>query len=67
MSKTKDKEACSVYTARLLAIKWGCSERYIRSLVARGELRAFRLGGKLLRITAEAAKEFERRDVGGKT
>jgi excisionase family DNA binding protein len=35
-----------------------CSERHIRNLVAAGQLRAFRLGGKLLRIPSDAVEEF---------
>jgi excisionase family DNA binding protein len=40
-------------------MEWGCSERHIRNLVAAGELRAFRLGRKLLRITSDAVEEFK--------
>ena len=42
----------SVYTPAALAREWSCSERHIRNLVAAGQLRGFRLGGKLLRIPA---------------
>ena len=47
-----------VFTPAALAREWLCSERHIRNLIAAGELRAFRLGGKLLRIQAEAVEEF---------
>jgi len=53
----------SVYTPAALAREWECSERHIRNLVAAGQLRAFRLGGKLLRITAEAAEDFQCRQT----
>ena len=53
----------SVYTPAALAREWSCSERHIRNLVAAGQLRAFRLGGKLLRITAEAAEDFQCRQT----
>jgi hypothetical protein len=46
-----------------LAEEWCCSERHIRNLVAAGQLRAFRLGGKLLRITAEEAENFQCRNT----
>jgi len=42
----------------MLAETWCCSERHIRNLVAAGQLRAFRLGGKLLRIPSDAVEEF---------
>ena len=48
----------TVYTPAALAREWACSERHIRNLVATGQLRAFRLGGKLLRIPSDAAEEF---------
>ena len=48
------------YTTATLAEEWGCSERLIRNLVASGELRAFKLGEKLIRIPPEAAEEYMR-------
>jgi excisionase family DNA binding protein len=48
----------AVYTPAMLATEWQCSERHIRNLIARGELRAFRLGGKLVRIPFDAVEEF---------
>src|SRR5215467_10796610 len=48
------------YTPAALALEWQCSERHIRNLVTKGHLRAFRLGGKLLRIPVEAVEEMER-------
>jgi excisionase family DNA binding protein len=48
----------SVFTPAALAREWECSERHIRNLVAAGQLRAFRLGGKLLRIPEDAVQEF---------
>ena len=53
-----DAPSRSVYTPAMLAEAWCCSERHIRNLVAAGELRAFRLGGKLLRIPQDAVQEF---------
>jgi excisionase family DNA binding protein len=46
------------FTPAMLAKEWACSERHIRNLVAAGQLRAFRLGGKLLRIPEDAVQEF---------
>jgi excisionase family DNA binding protein len=47
------------FTPAQLAERWGCSTRHVRNLVIEGRLRAFRLGGKLLRIPAQAVEEFE--------
>lgn len=49
----------TVYTPATLAKKWACSERHVRNMIDRGELPAFRLGGKLLRIRAEDVEAFE--------
>jgi excisionase family DNA binding protein len=46
------------HTPATLAAEWGCSARHIRNLIDNGELRAFRLGRKLLRIPAAAVEEF---------
>lgn len=50
------------HTPATLAAEWRCSARHVRNLIELGELRAFRLGGKLLRIPADAVEEFERRN-----
>ncbi len=49
-----------VYTPKMLAERWACSETHVRTLVRQNKLRAFRLGGKLLRIPEDAVEEFER-------
>jgi excisionase family DNA binding protein len=49
------------YTPKTLAARWLCSERHIRNMIDRGELPAFRLGGKLLRIRREDVEAFEAR------
>src|SRR5205807_2282628 len=47
------------YTPATLAAEWGCSPRHVRNLVNSGQLRAFRLGQKLLRIPPDAVEEYE--------
>jgi excisionase family DNA binding protein len=47
------------YTPATLAERWGCSARHVRDLIAEGQLEAFRLGDKLLRIKPEAVEAFE--------
>ena len=47
------------FTAAMLAKRWSCSPRTVRNLIATGELPAFRLGGKLLRISQAAVERFE--------
>lgn len=49
----------NVFTPSTLAERWECSERHIRSMIDRGELPSFRLGGKLLRIRAADVEDFE--------
>jgi excisionase family DNA binding protein len=49
----------NVFTPATLAEWWACSERHVRNLIDGGELPAFRLGGKLWRITPEAVRTFE--------
>lgn len=51
----------AVYSVRTLAERWGCSHGLVRSMIARGELKSFRHGGHLIRITADAVAEVEAR------
>ena len=52
-----------VYTPATLARRWQCSERHVRNLIRDGKLAAFRVGGKLLRVSAAVVEEFERRET----
>ena len=47
------------YTCEQVADLWGCSPNHVRNLIHRGELRAFRLGARLIRIPADAIAEYE--------
>ena len=47
------------YSVRDLAQRWACSRETVYSLIRSGELRAFRAGGKLLRITAAEVDRWE--------
>ena len=53
----------NAYSPRTLALEWQCSERHIRNLIERGELKGFHLGGKLLRIEAAEAEAFKARNA----
>lgn len=48
------------YTPAELAARWKCSASFVRRLIDNGELPAFRIGNKLLRVTAEAVEGYER-------
>jgi excisionase family DNA binding protein len=48
------------YTPETLADRWRCSASHVRKMIGRGELPAFRLGGRLLRVRARVVEEFER-------
>lgn len=52
-----------VLTPEMLAEYWGCSGRHVRNLINRGELSAFRIGAKLVRIRRESIEEFESRNA----
>ncbi|TIR87380.1 MAG: helix-turn-helix domain-containing protein [Mesorhizobium sp.] len=53
----------NVYSPRTLAHEWGCSERHIRNLINEGQLRAWRAGGKLLRIDPKDVEEYKCRNT----
>ena len=50
------------YSPETLAERWGCTPSHVRKMVRRGDLRAFRLGGKLLRIPAVEVERIEAMD-----
>ncbi|KAB7782893.1 helix-turn-helix domain-containing protein [Methylorubrum populi] len=43
----------NVYTPETLAKRWRCSANHVRNMIKRGDLPAFRSGGRLLRIRAD--------------
>lgn len=49
-----------VLTPAKLADRWQCSERHVRNMIKSGELPAFKLGDKLIRIKISDVEEFER-------
>lgn len=55
----------NVFTPASLADWWGCSERQVRKMIDAGDLPAFRLGGKLLRIRPEDVEAFECQNQSG--
>ncbi len=48
------------YTPQQVAERWKCSASFVRRLIDNGELSAFRVGGKLLRVTDAALTDYER-------
>ncbi|UZD70901.1 helix-turn-helix domain-containing protein [Brucella sp. JSBI001] len=52
-----------IFSPATLAKRWECSEKHVRHLIKSGELKAFRLGGKLYRIKQSEVEAFESRDV----
>ena len=51
----------NIYTPKLLAERWGCSEQIIRTAIKEGKLPAFRVG-RLFRIRRQDVCDFERRN-----
>ncbi|WP_157784784.1 helix-turn-helix domain-containing protein [Sphingobium xenophagum] len=49
----------AVFSVATLAEHWACGTDTIYSLIRSGDLRAFKLGGKLLRIRADEVERFE--------
>lgn len=47
------------YSVPTLAQHWGCAPDTVYSLIKGGDLQAFRVGGKLLRIRAEEVERYE--------
>jgi excisionase family DNA binding protein len=47
------------FTTQALAERWECSPNTIRAMIHRGELKAFKVGGKLLRVSADEVEKWE--------
>src|SRR5580658_3665011 len=54
-----DTAAQASLSVREVAVRWDCSDRHVRGLIAEGSLRSFRLGRKLIRVPLRAVVEFE--------
>lgn len=48
-----------VLTVAMLAERWGTSDTFVYDEIKRGRLRAFKLGGKLIRIRVDAVEQYE--------
>lgn len=48
-----------VYSVATLAEHWGCGTDTVYSLIRGGDLPAFKLGGKLLRIRSDEVERYE--------
>lgn len=49
----------AVYSVASLAHHWECGQDTIYALIRSGDLQAFRLGGKLLRIRGDEVERYE--------
>jgi excisionase family DNA binding protein len=47
------------FSPKTLAKRWGCSPQFVHKLIRTSKLKAFKLGGKLLRISAEEVRRWE--------
>ncbi|TAN19675.1 MAG: DNA-binding protein [Rhizobiaceae bacterium] len=56
---TEATDGPKVFTPGMLAERWACSERHIRNMIDRGDLRAFKIGERLVRVRAQDVKAFE--------
>lgn len=50
------------YSVPKLADRWKCSKDFVYSLIRNGGLNAFRLGDKLLRVSADEVERYERQN-----
>ncbi len=55
--------SAAVFNVTGLADRWGCGTDTIYSLIHSGNLVAFKLGGKLLRIRAEEVERYECQNI----
>lgn len=55
--------SASVFDVPTLARHWACGTDTVYSLIRSGELRHFKLGGKLIRIRADEVERYECRTL----
>lgn len=55
----KNKHSDQAHTIESLAKHWRCGKTTIRDMIACGELEAFRVRNKLLRISADEVRRYE--------
>ena len=55
--------SAAVFNVSGLADRWGCGTDTIYNLIHSGNLVAFKLGGKLLRIRAEEVERYECQNI----
>lgn len=53
----------AVYSVSTLAEHWECGTDTVYALIKSGDLQAFKLGGKLLRIRADEVERYECRQI----
>lgn len=53
----------SVFSVSSLAEHWGCGTDTVYSLIKSGDLPAFKLGGRLLRVRSEEVEKFECQNI----
>lgn len=53
----------TVYSVATLARHWECGTDTIYSMIRSGDLQAFKVGGKLLRIRADEVERYECRTI----
>ena len=49
------------YSVKQLAERWNCSRQFVHKLIRKGDLKAFWLGDKLLRVPAEEVRRWVER------
>ncbi|MCW2763351.1 MAG: hypothetical protein JWR85_3552 [Marmoricola sp.] len=57
------RQGATVYSVASLAEHWGCGSDTVYALIRSGDLVAFKLGGRLLRIRAHEVEQYECRQI----
>lgn len=47
------------YSVAMVAERWGTSDTFVYDQIKAGKLRAFKLGGKLIRVPFDAVDDYE--------